>query len=227
VALALAAALSVPQPASAQAAPDERAAAREFAYAAYRLRVRIKDAAPAMRRAGAVLDSRACRSAFPDEELDVERLPRRVQLGFGVVFHELELGVVYGVVHDHFSTFVAELDRVVTADPVLAAARENWRSAVEFIAEIRPLPADTCSRLRRWRLDGYPFDRLPILQPEPVHSMLVKESSRPRSEARPEADDVSRRVCERLVELGVTPGQARRFTGSTLFVGVLSGLLTD
>ena len=33
--------LALPQPASAQA-PDDRAAAREFSYAAYRLRVKIK-----------------------------------------------------------------------------------------------------------------------------------------------------------------------------------------
>ena len=51
--------LALPQAASAQA-PDDRAAAREFSYAAYRLRVKIKAAVPAMNQAAAVLTSRSC-----------------------------------------------------------------------------------------------------------------------------------------------------------------------
>ena len=116
VALALCVLLSMPQGAYAQGAPDERAAAREFADAAYRLRVRIRRirarGAPGGRRG----PRRARRrTAFPGEAVDAGRLPRRVQDPFGLVFQELELGVAYGVVSGHYATFVAELDRVPTA----------------------------------------------------------------------------------------------------------------
>jgi hypothetical protein len=223
--LALAAALTMPQAASAQAVADERAAAREFAYAAYRLRVRIKHDEPAMRRAVAFLDSRACRDALGGDERDVDQLPRLVQRGLAVVILEVELGAMYGVVHGHFSTFVAELDRVATADPALVAGRDSWRSSVELISQLRPLPRDTCSRIRRWRLDGYPFDRVPALQPGPLHGMFVQGVSQPARDDLPESYRALQRAGDRMVELGVTEGQARRFTGSTLLNGIELGLV--
>jgi hypothetical protein len=134
-----------------------------------------------------------------------------------VALSEVSLGVTFGVVHGHFSTFAAELDRVATADPVLTAAREQWRTEVGLYAQARPLPQDACSRIRRWRLDGYPSDRLPVLQPEPLHDILVQGLSERQGGSGP--NDFL--VRDRMVELGVTAGQARRFLGWTLFDGVI------
>jgi hypothetical protein len=218
VALALAAALTLPQPASAQAVPDERAAAREFSYAAYRLRVKIKAEAPAAHRRFALLESRACRTAIP-EDFDIDRAPVRVQRGFGVLVTEIEFGAMFGSIAHHLPGFVAELDRVATADPALVAGREGWRGFVDLFGQTAPLPADTCAQIRRWRLAGFPFDALPVLQPEPVHDVLVQALS--RTDRSGEKPDRSReRAAERMIALGVSKGQALRFAGDTLFGGM-------
>ena len=71
-AVALAAACTMPGPAAAQTQPDERAAAREFAYAAYRLRMKIKASEPAIKQVAKDLDTPACETALGD---DADNLP--------------------------------------------------------------------------------------------------------------------------------------------------------
>ena len=51
----------MPGPAAAQTQPDERAAAREFAYAAYRLRVKLKTTFATKAELQAILTSPGCR----------------------------------------------------------------------------------------------------------------------------------------------------------------------
>jgi hypothetical protein len=219
LALALAAALTMPQAAPAQAVPDERVAAREFAYAAYRLRVKIKAEEPVARRRFAMLESPACRVAAGSEDIDIDRLPRRVQRGFGVVVMELEFGTRFGSIAHHFPGFVAELDRIATADPALVAGREGWRSFAALLAQMAPLPDDTCAQLRRWRRAGFSFDRVPVLQPKPIHDLFL-QAARRTAPSDVEPDRSRERAAERMVELGVPQGQATRFVGDTLVRGM-------
>ena len=225
--LALAAALTMPPAVSAQAAPDERAAAREFAYAAYRLRVKIKATEPQARRAVERLDTRACRTALgPDAEERFERLPVRAQIGVVVLVTEMELGAMYGAAGGLFPGFVAELDRVATADRTLIAGREAWRTAAPVLAQMRPVPADACAQIRRWRLAGYPADGMPALQPPPIHQLFM-DAARGQEPTDAKPDRAPERAAARMVELGVPKGQAERFAGDTLFRGMPSTITME
>ena len=227
VALALAAALTMPQAASAQAAPDERAAAREFAYAAYRLRVKVKATEPQARRAFAALDAPACSRALGSmAEADLERLPLRALLGIVVVIGEVEIATVYGFTGALLPEFVAELDRVATADRALIAGREAWRSTAEVLQHARPLPPDACAQIRRWRLAGFPADGVPALQPGPIHSLFMKQLRQPML-SNPKPDRSRERAADRMVRLGVPRRQAERFAGDTLFDGMPSTITRE
>jgi hypothetical protein len=220
LALALAAALTMPQAAPAQAVPDERVAAREFAYAAYRLRVEIRATESRARRATAMYDVRECSSALGSpEDADLERLSFRALSGIGVVLSQLDIADLYGHSGRLLPGFVAELDRVATADRVLIAGREAWRSTAELLRHARPLPRDACAQIRRWRLAGYPADGMPALQPAPIRDALVEQWRQPLS-ADSKPDRSPERAAERMVKLGVGKGQARRFAGLTLFDGL-------
>lgn len=212
VAVVLGALVGVPQVAAAQA-PDERAAAREFSYAAYRLRVKIKAAVPEMNQAADVLGSSRC----SDASRETPKLTKAAERKAEVLLAEVVLGAAFAPISGAFGTFQTELNRVPTADPALAAGREAWRQSVVFISQVQPVPADVCDRIRAWVDSGYADAALPVLQPAPVHQLLV---SAPESDDPDTAAPGLRRAARRMVELGVTKGQARRFAGETLFRGV-------
>jgi hypothetical protein len=195
-----------PATAAAQAS-DDRAAAREFAYAAYRLRVAIKARMPQIQQAAARTREPACRAALrgatPDQQRD--HLDDLV----GVLF-DLLAGAMLAPVAEPLQTFQAELDRVPTADPLLRSGRAAWRSSVALYAQVRPLPADLCNRLRAWRSAGYAVSARPDLQPRAVRRILEGSTS---------VDAKLHIAAARMVALGVTEGQARRFAGDTLFDG--------
>jgi hypothetical protein len=82
---------------------------------------------------------------------------------------------------------------------------------------VHATPADVCARLAAWARSGYADAAQPMLQPKPIHDFIANP---------PVTDDTGgvaaplRRAAARIVELGVTKGQARRFSGETLFDGV-------
>jgi hypothetical protein len=202
----------MPGLAAAQTQPDERPAAREFAYAAYRLRVRIKAAEPAMKQATAGLDPQTCKSAISDA------IPKEAGPGLSLWITERNLGIRLQPVAAAFGDFVRELDRVPTADPALVDGRNAWRYDAEFFAQLGPPPANACEQLRDWRLAGFPADGIPAAQPPAVHqAFLALGDAALIGIDRPEP----RRAARRLQALGVPAGQARRFTLERLFDGVL------
>ena len=211
----------MPGPAAAQTQPDERAAAREFAYAAYRLRMKIKASEPAIKQVAKDLDTPACETALGD---DADNLPKRAEPGVSALLIELELGASFAPVKGAYEQFLVELDRVPTADRSLIDGRNVWRTSVEAISQTGPVPADLCEQLRRWRLAGYPADATPAAQPQAIHRWLLAEATAKteQSRGRPE----TRRAAKRMIELGVTAGQARRFTGEALYDGIDNGLIT-
>ena len=206
--LVLAVLLGAPAGAHGQGpAPDERAAAREFSYAAYRLRVAIKAKMPEIDAVAAVTRRPACRAALggvtPAQQQ--EHLDDLV----GVLV-DLLAGAMLAPVAQQLQTFQAELDRIPTADPALRSGRAAWRSSVALYVRVKPLPADLCSRLSRWRRAGYAVAARPDLQPREVRRILEGSGS---------VDAKLQLAAARMVALGVTEGQARRFAGDTLFDG--------
>jgi hypothetical protein len=199
-------ALALPQVASAQA-PDERAAAREYAYAAYRLRVAIKEHLPQIDAAAALTRAPACRSALQGATPEQER--RHIDDLVGVLV-DLLAGAMLAPVAPQLQAFQAELDRVQTADPALRSGRAAWRSSVALYGQVRPLPSDLCAQLRRWRSAGYAATARPDLQPPGVRRILDGGGT---------VDAKLRLAAARMVQLGTSEGQARRFAGDTLFDG--------
>jgi hypothetical protein len=199
--------LGTPGVAAAQGAPDEPAAAREFSYAAYRLRVAIKAHLPEIQQAAALTRMPACRAALRGATPAQQREHLDDLVG---VLVDLLAGAMFAPVAGPLQTFQAELDAIATADPTLRAGRAAWRTSIALYLQVRPLPADVCSQLGRWRTAGYAAASRPDFQPAAVRRILDGSGT---------VDAKLQLAGARMVELGVTVGRARRFAGDTLFNG--------
>jgi hypothetical protein len=206
VALVIGALLAAPALAAAQA-PDDRAAAREFSFAAYRLRLAIKARLPEIDRAAAITRAPACRAALAGGTPDQQR--RHVDDLVGVLV-DLLAGAMFAPVADSMRAFGAQLDAVPTVDPALRSGRAAWRESIALYLSVRPLPADLCMRLARWRSAGYAASARPDLQPAAVRRILDGSGT---------VDVKLHLAAARMVALGVSEGQARRWAGDTLFDG--------
>jgi hypothetical protein len=207
IAVALAALLALPGAAAAQAGPGDAAAAREFSYAAYRLRVAIKERLPAIQQAAAITRSPVCRKALRGATPAQQQAHADDLVG---VLVDMLAGAMLAPVAEPLQTFQAELERVPTADPALRSGRAAWRASVALYRQVRPLPADLCEQLRRWSAAGYVAAARPELQPPAVRGILDGSGT---------VDGKLRLAAARMVALGVSDGQARRFAGETLFNG--------
>jgi hypothetical protein len=207
LAAALAVVLVAPGTVAAQAPSGDTAAAREFSYAAYRLRVAIKTQLPAIERAAALTRSPVCRAALRGATPAQQHAHVDDLVG---VLVDLLAGTMLAPVAGSLGTFQAELERIPTSDPALRSGRAAWRASVALYRQVRPLPADLCEQLRRWRTAGYAASARPDLQPAAVRAILDGSGS---------VDAKLHLAAARMVALGVSDGQARRFAGDTLFNG--------
>jgi hypothetical protein len=188
--------------------PNERAAAREFAFAAYRLRVAVlahrdEIQAAASKVRGALQDPRCNRAVTEAPE------SRRVQVV--LVSTLIVVGPVYDPIRPELDLFLAELERVRTADPVLRSGRAGWRSEIDLVQRL-PSVADPCAVLQAWQRTGFAASAAPLN----IGAIL-----NPGLDA---ADGKLARAERRMRQLGVSAGAAKRFTGDTLFRGVANGL---
>jgi hypothetical protein len=206
-AVALAVLLGAPGVAVAQGAPDEPAAAREFSYAAYRLRVAIKARLPEIQAAAALTRVPTCRAALRGATPAQQREHLDDLVG---VLVDLLAGAMFAPVAGPLQTFQAELDRIATADPSLRSGRAAWRTSIALYLRVRPLPTDVCAQLERWRTAGYAAAARPDFQPPDVRRILDGSGA---------VDAKLQLAGARMVELGVPVGRARRFAGDTLFNG--------
>jgi hypothetical protein len=126
------------------------------------------------------------------------------------VLVDLLAGAMFAPVSEPLRTFQAELDRVPTTDPALRSGRAAWRESVGLYLQVRPLPSDLCAQLGRWRTAGYAAAARPALQPAGVRRILDGSGT---------VDAKLHLAAARMVALGVSQGQARRFAGDTLFDG--------
>jgi hypothetical protein len=193
-----------PVPPPPAAAPDERAAAREFSFAAYRLRVAVlgqKAAIEAKIAAGlAALDDPRC-----DRVLAAAPARSRPQVLLMTVL--LAALPTFDPLRAPLERYLAELERVPTADPLLRSGRAGWRSQVELIRRLPSIP-DPCAALEAWQRAGFAPGAVPV-DPAALDN--------PGLDA---ADAKLRRAARRMRELGVGAPAARRFTGDTLLDGI-------
>lgn len=115
---------------------------------------------------------------------------------------------VFGPTRPALERLVADLKAIPTRDPLLRSGRAAWRAFVAGIAAY-PFIDRPCRRLEAWANSGWEPDLRP-----PIDVAAFRQAERIDSDALP---GKLRRAGRRLRELGVSRGEAERFTGSTLF----------
>lgn len=192
-------------PAAQGQAPDERAAARELSFAAYRLRVAVLAQKSAIedRLLGVTVP------ALTDPRCDRVEDAAPGLAGIEVLLVELILDVTppYDPVRVPLDTFLAEIERIPIADRALRSGRAGWRSEIVFIRQLQSSP-DPCGKLQAWRR----ADFAPSASPVNLDAALD-----PGLRA---AEDKITIAARRMRTLGVSTGAARRFTGAGMFDGI-------
>jgi hypothetical protein len=200
--IALAAGPAASAQAPPAAPPDERAAAREFSFAAYRLRVKVLAQQDA-------IDQRFIDVTLPalgDRRCDRVANAAHGLQGIEVLIVELALDIAptYDPIRTSLDTFLAELERIPTADPALRSGRAGWRSEIQFIRQLQSSP-DPCGTLQAWQRAKF----APPAAPVDIDALIA-----PGMLA---ADDKLKIAARRMQRLGVGAGTARRFTGDGMF----------
>jgi hypothetical protein len=191
-------------PAQAQA-PDERAAAREFSFAAYRLRVALlaqRDAVEDRLLNVTLLALRDDRCDAADDAApggrDIEVLLVDILLAFAPA---------YDPVRPALDTFLAELERIPTNDPALRGGRAGWRTEVDIIRRLPSTP-DPCAALQAWQRTGFAPTRAPIAIDAVTNPAALAVAGKVAVAAR------------RMRQLGAGASAAKRFRGREMFRGV-------
>jgi len=194
-----------PAPAPTQAAPDERAAARELSFAAYRLRVAVLAQKQAVedKLLGITL------GALSDPRCDRVEKAAPGLLGIQVLLVELVLDITpaFDPVRTPLDTFLAQIEAIPTNDRALRSGRAGWRSEIQFIRQLQSSP-DPCGSLQAWQRKHF------APSASPVNLDAVTD---PGLNA---AEDKITIASRRMQALGVSVGAARRFTGDGMFRGV-------
>ena len=202
-----AATAQTPAPPAPASPPDERAAAREFSFAAYRLRLAVK-----ANRTEVI--ARARRYADPACRIDADKIPARrrrqsLEAFVGVyvlVFFDASLSPQLPAL----VRFESELAAVPTRDRALRSGRAAWRSSRSLLEDIPAVPADLCAQIAAWRESGYRRDRIPKVS-VPGKDFLDGFDEDDTT------DPKLRAAARRMRALGVGASAARRFVGDTIF----------
>jgi hypothetical protein len=198
-----------PAPAPTQAAPDERAAARELSFAAYRLRVAVLAQKQAVedKLLGITL------GALSDPRCDRVEDAAPGLLGIEVLLVELILDITpaFDPVRTSLDTFLAQIEMIPTNDRALRSGRAGWRSEIQFIRQLQSSP-DPCGSLQAWQRKKFAPSASPV-------NLDVLDD--PGLNA---AEDKITLAARRMQQLGVSAGAAHRFTGDGMFGGVGLGL---
>lgn len=198
----------LPAPPPTPAAPDERGAAREFSFAAYRLRVALvaqrADIEQRMQAGLDAFDQPACEDAL----VEIVLLPEGRRDEALVVAAALALAPAFAAVRPAFERFLGEIERVPTADPALRTGRADWRASIGALRRF-PAEIDVCGTLERWRRANFARAATPLGLGEDLAGALPRTRSAKLA-----------RAARRMRQLGVSPGAARRFSGETLFRGI-------
>jgi len=186
-------------------APDERAAAQQFAFAAYRLRVAVLAEEKAIEDRIRAITA----PALGDPRCDRVGAAAPGLTGILVLAVELVLDITpaYDPVRPALDTFLAELEQIPTADPALRSGRAGWRSEIQFIRQLQSTD-DPCGKLEAWRRAK--FD----LAASPVNIEAFDDPGLNAAEGKLGA------AARRMQALGVSAGAAHRFTGDGVFKGV-------
>jgi len=181
-----------------------RAAAQQMSFAAYRMRVKV------LAQQDAILAKlEITLKALDDNRCDraVNGAPSDRELEVVLVALLLILAPGYDPVRPALDTFLAELEAIPIADPILRSGRAGWRSEVDLVRRL-PSVADPCATLRTWQRAGYAASASPIVVDAVLNPGLLA------------AEDKLTLAARRMRALGVSASAARRFTGDGMFADV-------
>jgi hypothetical protein len=212
--VAAALACAVPAAAHAQSPPPSvpptvpplsaRAAAQQMSFAAYRMRVKV------LAQQDAILAKfKVTLKALDDDRCDqaVNGAPSDRELEVALVGLLLILAPGYDPVRPALDTFLAELEAIPIADPILRSGRAGWRSEVDLVHRLPSVP-DPCATLKTWQRAGYAASASPIVVEAVLNPGLLA------------AEDKLTLAARRMRALGVSASAARRFTGDGMFADV-------
>ena len=104
---------------------------------------------------------------------------------------------------------VADLDAIPTRDPVLKSGRAAWREIVASFG-LFPILDKPCEQLEAWAASGWKASARPDFDFAAFEKLAGEDSFEG-------ADAKLERAARRMRQLGVSKGDAERFTGETLF----------
>lgn len=182
--------------------------AQRFADAVRRGKVTMKQARPEIVRATSAKRGEACIAALGEDEVP-ERARARAQAVVVLALFE----PVFAPLKPALAQIVADLDAIGTKDPALLAGRDGWHEIADYIGSLPHLD-DPCGALRAWAHSGFAPDKAPPLSLDQARKVLGEDTS-------DEVDRKLARAAKRMRKLGVSRGDVKRFTGDTLFIGVI------
>jgi hypothetical protein len=181
-----------------------RAAARQMSFAAYRMRVKV------LAEQDAILTKlEVTLKALDDDGCDqaVNGAPSDRELEVVLVAVLLIVAPGYDPVRPALDTFLAELEAIPIADPILRSGRAGWRSEVDLVRRLPSVP-DPCATLKTWQRAGYTASASPIVVEAVLNPGLLA------------AEDKLTLAARRMRALGVSASAARRFIGDGMFADV-------
>lgn len=183
--------------------------AQRFADAVERGKSALRAKEPEFRAATKALNFEKCERVLerkPPPEREIDRFDAfLVAAMFGPMFEPAK-----PVLHQ----IVADLDAIPTRDPILKSGRAGWRGVVRYLALFPALEAP-CDQLEKWANSGWRASARPDFDFAAFERVVEDEDKRAA-----EASRKLERAARRLRQLGVSKGDAKRFTGETLFDGL-------
>ena len=106
---------------------------------------------------------------------------------------------------------VGDLEAIPTRDPILRSGRAAWRVVVQYFDRFPRIEAP-CEQLERWAGSGWRASARPDFDFAAFEQLIEGEDVGIET-----AERKLQRAARRLRRLGVSKGDAKRFTGDTLF----------
>ena len=179
--------------------------AQRFADAVERGKSAMRAKEPEFRAAIDALNFETCERVLerkPPPEREIDRFAMfLVATMFGPMFEPAK-----PVLHQ----IVADLDAIPTRDPILKSGRAGWRTIVQYFDRFPRIEAP-CEQLEKWANSGWKASARPAFDFEAFERLVEGEDSVELAGRKIE------RAARRLRQLGVSKGDAKRFTGESLF----------
>jgi hypothetical protein len=138
--------------------------------------------------------------------------PKRETDRFSSYFAAVLFQPLFGPAQPVLQQIVADLYAIPTNDAILRSGRSAWRQVVEVLGKY-PQTDQPCVQLEAWARSGWKASGRPDFD-FAAFDRLIEESDDPSLERKFE------RAARRLRQLGVSKGDAKRFTGETIFEAI-------